>query len=353
MEQNFYEDIDRIDIDWNRLSGKKVLVTGGTGLIGYSFAAYLLHRNEKFGADISVNVMARNEECIKEKFRDFLALPNFTYMCQDVRNRISDEYRADYIIHAASKAEPAYFVKNPLEILDVSYTGTKNVLEYAKNVQADKVIYISSGEVYGISEDENETGMKEDDFLHINALKSRNCYAVGKAMAENLCVCYGEKCNVNVSVARLCHVYGADTLSDESRVIFQFINNVINGEDVVLKSAGLQRRSYCHINDVIKGILYILLYGQGMEAYNVANRKSVTSIRELAELIAGIKGRRVVYGEQNTQEKRGNSNIEFAVLNPEKLERLGYEPTIGLEMGLREVICRKEYNNEKNRNCSM
>lgn len=354
MRQEAFEDIDIINIDWSRLEGKKVLITGGTGLVGYGIARYLLHRNEKFNSGIDVNVMARDESCIREKFSEFLGSPSFTYMCQDIRDTLSDEYKADYIIHAAGKGAPAFFVKNPLEILDVSYTGTKNVLDYAGRVHAEKVVYISSGEVYGILKDTEtkaagsrikEYGMTEDQCANIDILKSRSCYAVGKAMAENLCVCYGEKNDVNVNIARLCHTYGADILADESRVIFQFMRNVLNGEDVVLKSEGLQKRSYCHINDVVKGIMYILLYGSRGEAYNVSNRESVVSIRELAELIAGIKNKRVVYGQQSIEEKSGNSNIEFAVLNSEKLERLGYRPTIGLNEGLKEVIRIRELSN--------
>jgi nucleoside-diphosphate-sugar epimerase len=128
-------------------------------------------------------------------------------------------------------------------------------------------------------------------------------------------------------------------------VYAQFIRNVLRGEDIVMKSTGEQFRSWCYVVDCVSALLYILLKGKSGEAYNIADADSNTSIRELAETIAAIGGRKVVIDLPDTDEKRGFNPVTKSVFSTEKLESLGWKPKNhifeGLEHAIHEIISRR------------
>ncbi len=342
MSNDIYrEDLDyisRSSLPWERLDHRTVLITGATGLIGGLLADTVIYRNEHFGADIRLLLLSRNQERMKERFRDYLDRTYFEYVCQDVSAPFEQIKHADYIIHAASKGDPQSFLNDPVGIMNANYIGTLNVLRLAKKCGAERALLISTGEVYGLVDQVRDTGITESESGYIDVFNPRNCYASSKRAAENLCACFAEQYDVNVGVARLCHTYGGRIMPDENRVVFQFMRNAIAGQDIIMKSEGRQRRSYCYAADAVKGIFYILLNGQNREIYNVANRESVVTIRELAEIVAQNEGRKVVVHSQSRLEQKGNSGIMDAVLDATKLEGLGYHAGYGIQEGIKRAI---------------
>lgn len=239
----------------------------------------------------------------------------------------------DYIIHGASNASPKRYATDPIGTMKANLWGVDNMLNLAKKENA-RFLFISSGEVYG---EGNGVDFTETCSGYIDCLNPRACYPSSKRASETLCISYKEQYNVNVVIARPGHIYGPDTGRDD-RAFAQFLRKAKAGEDILLKSEGFQVRSYCHVTDCVSALLYILLRGVNGEAYNIANRESVYSIREVAEKIARIGGQKVSFSLSSKEESKGYSTIFRAVLDPSKLEHLGWEPQFSLEKGLRQIL---------------
>ncbi len=337
----YLEDLKKIneaDLPWEELENSKILVTGGTGLVGSCLVDALIYRNEYLDAGIGVWVLCRSKERAAQVFGEYLSRPYLHMIYQDVSEPISLEESMDYIIHAASKGDPKSFVSDPMGIMNANLLGMHQILKYAQNRALKKIVYISSGEVYGKLELQESETITESMMGTLDTMNPRNCYGMSKRAAETMCAAAYEQHDMPTAVARLCHTYGPTMMSDENRVIFQFIRNAMDGQDIVMKSAGLQRRSYCYVTDAVKGILAILLKGKTGEAYNVANSSAVVSIRELAECIAELGGSAVVMQEQTTAEQKGNSGIMHAVLDDAKLRKLGNACDYNIANGIARMI---------------
>ena len=213
--------------------------------------------------------------------------------------------------------------------------GTKNLLDYGRTHGMKRFLYVSSGEVYGNGDVEE---WKEDDSGYVDCMTMRSCYPTSKRAAETLCVAYMHQHNVDVVVARPCHTYGPGFTESDTRAFAQFVRNARKHENIILKSKGEQYRSWLYVKDCVSAILTILLNGQNGEAYNVADKKSCITIRELAETIADIGGAKVVFDVPSDIEKQGFSVIRKAVFDTSKLEALGWEPHYLLQDALMETI---------------
>lgn len=316
----------------DNLRNKSILITGASGLICSAFIDLLMRYNIQ-GVTIKIYAVSRNEEYARKRFEPYWENPLFTFICHDVIEPLSLDITLDYIIHGASNASPKRYATDPVGTMKSNLWGVANLLELAKEKKA-RLLYISSGEVYG---EGDCTDFTEIYSGYVNCLSPRACYPSSKRASETLCVSYKEQYGVDVVMARPCHIYGSDIDRDD-RAFAQFLRRVRGGEDVVMKSEGRQVRSYCHVEDCASALLYILLRGLNGNAYNIANRDSVVSIKELAEMIARLGGVHVVLDIPSNQEAKGYSVIQRAVLDPSKLEHLGWRPRISLEEALKHYI---------------
>ena len=303
---------------------KTVLVTGASGLIGSAFVDLLMDLN-KHEAVIQVYAISRNRSYAERRFKAYWNDPLFTYLRHDVLDSLSLNTPIDYIVHGASNASPKRYAEDPVGTMKTNLWGVANLLELARDKQA-RLLYISSGEVYG---EGDGTDFTETYSGYVNPLNPRSCYPSSKRSSETLCVVYKEQFGVDVVIARPCHIYGSDIERDD-RAFAQFLRKAKVKEDIILKSKGQQVRSYCYVADCASALLYILLKGENGEAYNIANRHSVLSIKQLAEMIASAAGTQVVYDLPSEQESKGYSVIQRAVLDPSKLEALGWQPYYSL-----------------------
>jgi nucleoside-diphosphate-sugar epimerase len=151
-------------------------------------------------------------------------------------------------------------------------------------------------------------------------------------------VSYGQEYGLDTRIARLSYIYGGNFQKESSKADVQFLKKALAGEDIVMKSSGLQFRSYCYLQDAVKGILYIMLKGSSGEAYNVANPKTNVTIREFAEILAKCAGVKVMFEHPEDVESKGYSKLGKEVLNPEKLEKLGYRASVGLEEAFGRIL---------------
>lgn len=338
LYQEDLKDIINRGLPWEQMAGRSVLITGGTGLVGSGVTDTLIYYNEYIAKcseqKIQIWVLSRNEKTAQERFSYVWDKEYFHYLPQDIKEAISIMEPIHYIVHAASKGDPKSMMADPVGIIDANVIGTKQVLEFARKQNNCKIVFVSSGEVYGILDSVDKDGICETDCGKMDTLNPRNCYGTAKRMGENLCASYAQEYDTGVTIARLSHTYGPTAMADESRVIFQFLKKAMSGEDIVMKSAGTQIRSWTYLSDAVCGILTILLKGERGQAYNIANNESACSIRELADIIAECAGVKVRLEIPSDTEKEQSSNIEYAVLNSRKLDALG----CGMQMDIKKGI---------------
>lgn len=318
---SYFDDIQAVtmlDLPWEKLSGCNILITGATGLIGSCLVDILMARSQR---DYHVYASGRNEKIAIRRFANFLNDQYFHFLKYDVLSPMKPGEEFQYIIHAASNASPNFFTSKPVEVIKANIIGVCNLMDYGLEHNLRRFLYISSGEVYG----EGDGSVFEEDYSgYVNPLCPRSCYPSGKRAAETLCVSYGVEYGIETVIARPCHTYGPHFLESDNRVYAQFIRNVLSGEDIILKSTGEQFRSWCYVVDCASALIYILLKGESGQAYNIADDSSNITIRALAELVAGISGRKVVVELPSEEEKAGFNLVKRSIFATNKIQSLGW-----------------------------
>jgi len=316
-----------------RFNGKSVLITGATGLIGSFMVDTLAWLNETEGAGIRIYAAGRSEEGVIARFGDMTDEPYFYFVQYDARRPVKFDFTPDYVFHAACSAHPMAYATDPVGIMQANLIGTMQLLEYLRGLPDAGLVFLSTGETYGENPDLPD-GFSETSHGYVDPMNPRSCYPESKRGAETLCASYAAQYGVNARVARLCHVYGPTITRDNSRADAQFLRKALAGEDIVMKSTGSQVRSFCYVADAVDALFTIMLDGENGNAYNVANRNSVASIREYAEVLANAGKVNLAFDLPPEAEKAGYSKITRAVLNPAKLEAMGWQPEYSLEKGL-------------------
>lgn len=313
-----------------------VLITGATGLIGSCMIDTLLLANNQLGSEYTIYALGRNRSKLEARFAYALNNANLHFVVQDICEPLDETILTDYIIHAASNADPRSYSLYPAETLLTNVYGAANVLNYVKSHLKTRVLFTSTFETYGRIE--HSEAYKENEYGLIDFNMVRSCYPESKRCAEILFRCYEQEYGVNYSIARLCSIYGPTMDASDSKAHAQFIRNALNNEDIVLKSEGKPRRTYCSVFDTISGMFTILFKGKSGEAYNVATDKSVVSIAEVAQTVAGICGKRVIFDLPDEIEKRGFSVPQNSILDSRKLTELGWEAKYTLQEGMELTI---------------
>ena len=331
----FSDDIQQVFKDplpWKKLSGTNILITGATGLIGSTLVEVLMSNPRR---DYCVYASGRNEERARKRFESYLSMPSFSFLEYDVMQPLKSDIQFDYIVHAASNASPNAFSKNPVEIIKANIIGVSNLIEYGLEHGMKRFLYVSSGEVYG----EGDGRVISEEYSgYVDCLNPRSCYPSSKRASETLCASYASEYGVDVVIARPCHIFGPYFTEKDNRVYAQFIRNILHGEDIVMKSSGEQMRSWCYVIDCVSALLYVLLKGISGEAYNIADSKSVLTIRQLAEMMARIGNCKVVIEKPSETEKRTFNPVTKSVYSVNKLEGLGWNVSGSMEDKMMKTI---------------
>ncbi len=308
----------------------KALVTGAYGLIGSAIVDTLIA--EKLSCEIIV--AGRDVRSLSKRFPR-----NVSYVQYDAQKQVTFDFSVDVIVHAASPASPELFVQKPVETIVANVFGVKELLEYARRVKAKKVVYVSSSEVYGKAAPRKD-GFREDDYGFVDVLDVRSSYPMGKRAAETLCVCYAKEYGVDVSIVRPGHIYGPTASPKDHRVSSAFAWQAARGEPIVMKSAGTSLRSYTHCDDCASAVMTVVEKGQPGEAYNIANRAGVCTIRQMAEIMADEGGVELRFENATEADAVAFNPMDNSCLDPTKLESLGWSGKIGYEDGFRQTVRR-------------
>lgn len=328
-ELNFFLSLTNL----SPLMNKSIMITGASGLIGSYTVDVLMRANETKNNQTQVYAIVRNMEKAMERFNQYAKHHLFHLIEQDVSAPNSFNFPVDYIIHAASGANPRSFNQDPIGTIKTNIEGTLYLLDYAEKFKTSKFLFISSSEVYG-EPIVPGTKYKESSMGIVDQMKPRACYPESKRMAENICVNYMKQYGVNICIARVGFAYGPTFTTLDDRVVPQFLREALNGKDIILQSSGALVRSYIYIFDVVSGLFKILFEGQNGEAYNIANCNSNVSILEIAERISEVAGVNLVFDLPIAEKDKGYAPFSESLLDATKLESLGWKAIFDIKSGV-------------------
>lgn len=328
-------------VAWEQVSdivprNSSILIIGANGLIASDLVDTLMYFNKEYAINNRIIALCRNKERAQKRFTSFLDCPLFELEIQDIREFRMEQY-VDYIVHAASNAHPRAYAMRPIETMQTNLLGTMRILNYASSEQCKKVVYVSTSEIYGEVPDGMDR-FQETEFGCINTLNPRSCYSESKRCAETLCACYAKERGVDISVVRPGYVYGRQITEENSRADAQFLRRVLAKENIIMKSKGEQKRSYCYVMDAVTALLYVMVRGKTGEAYNIANSNSEATIKQFAETMAQIGDVSVEFDLPSEEERSGYSVIKNSLLDDGKLKKLGWKASYDLKQGLTAAI---------------
>lgn len=316
-------------IDFSELLGKKILITGASGLVGTYLLAGLKSLADKNPGKIKTFAIMQNPPLPFQKFllnykgAKILKnnLTNYAF-CQKLP-------RVDYIIHAAGYAQPSLFLKNPAETLHINTATTLMLFE--KLSPNGKFLFVSSSEVYsGLP----NPPYKETDIGTTNTNHPRACYIEGKRCGEAICNAHRAK-GVNVKSARLSLVYGPGTRPHDTRVLNSFIEKALINRKITLLDQGTAKRTYCYVADAAEMIWHILL--RGKETLYNAGGFSKTTIGELAQKIGAHFDIPVIFPE-NSNESLAGAPEDVSLDMTKVKNEFGKTDYVSLSDGLKKTI---------------
>jgi len=349
----FREDMEYIAnasfLPWEALKGKNILITGGTGLLGFNLISALSYAALYREIPLRILALIRDEERAKIRFQELLkaGAPLF-FLHGDLTNIPHIEENVDYIIHGASPTASRYFAEYPVETIRENLTGAISLLETAREKQIQSFLFLSSMEVYGALRRREKVDEAHESF--VNTMQPRSSYPEVKRMIEALCCSYTAEYAVPAKVIRLTQTFGAGVHQNDNRVFAQFMRSALRGEDIVLKTQGGTEHAYLYTADAVTAILSILLCGKSGEAYNAANEATYCSIREMAKCVARLPCIQDQYGSSVRVVIHEDEN-SAAVYPPElymnldtkKIQTLGWQPRWDLQDMYERMIATCDY----------
>lgn len=331
------ESCAKADIDWEKLDNKTILISGSTGLVGKYLILSLLARNRIFDLHTHIVALSRNKEKFYRRFENCSGIESVEFLEHDVQQPIAYGGYIDYILHMASNTHPRLYASKPIETEMANILGTLHLLNLAASKPGCRFVFTSSTDIYGDNRSV-KAFLKETDCGYIDCNTLRAGYIEGKRASEALCNAYREEKGVDFVIARLCRLYGPTMQRPDSRAISQFIDKAVCRENIVLMSEGKQTFSHLYVYDAVTALLCIMMNGEPGNAYNVADRDQVPSLRELAQKLADIAGTKVVFDLPDELTSKGASTFQDVRLDPSKLYALGWRPAVTLDEGLQHTV---------------
>jgi len=300
----------------------RTIVTGGAGFLGSHLCDLLLSKGHEL---ICIdNLVTGNTNNI-----DHIDSDRFTYLKHDVTKPIYFGDKIDYIFHLASPASPIDYLDLPIQTLKVGALGTYNMLGLAKE-QGARFLLASTSEVYG---DPLVNPQSETYWGNVNPIGPRGVYDEAKRYAEAITMAYHRYHGINTRIVRIFNTYGPRMRAGDGRVVPNFINQALRGEDITVYGDGNQTRSFCYVSDLINGI-YRLMMSDCAEPVNIGNPDEM-SVLEFAERVIEVigSGSQIVFEELPLDDPK----VRRPDIGKAK-DVLGWEPEVGLVEGLEVTV---------------
>ena len=304
-------------------SSKRILVTGGAGFLGSHLCEKLLDE----GHDV---ICADNfYSATKQNILHLLGRPNFELIRHDITFSLYVE--VDEIYNLACPASPVHYQHDPVQTTKTCVHGSINMLGLAKRLKC-KIFQASTSEVYG---DPTIHPQTEEYWGNVNPTGIRSCYDEGKRCAETLFFDYWRQHNLEIKVARIFNTYGPRMLTNDGRVVSNFIVQALKGEDITIYGDGSQTRSFCYVDDMVDAFMRLMNTEPEITGpINLGNPSEFT-ILELAEKVITLTNSSSKIQHlplPSDDPKQRQPDISQAK------EKLKWEPTIKLGAGLKHTI---------------
>ena len=299
----------------------RIVVSGGAGFIGSHLCDQLLEQgHEVVAVDNLFTGTKRNIEKL-------LSHPRFDFIRHDVTQPIWIE--CDEVYHLACPASPVHYQFNPIKTIKTNVTGTINMLGVAKRTKS-KFLLASTSEVYG---DPLEHPQKETYWGNVNPIGPRSCYDEGKRVAETLTVNYREG-GVNAKIVRIFNTYGPRMLFNDGRVVSNFIVQALKGESITVYGEGNQTRSFCFVDDLVRGIQATMNAPEFSGPVNLGNPNEMTILDLAKKVIEMTESRSKIIHQPLPKDDPTRRKPDITVAK----SKLAWEPRIQLEEGLARTI---------------
>lgn len=306
---------------------KECLVTGGAGFIGSHLCDLLIEKGYKV---ICLDNLLTGS---KKNIEHLLSSPNFEFIEADITKPVNLlSSGIDFVFHLASPASPIDYQNYSEETLLTNSLGTLNILELAKKTGA-KVLIASTSEVYG---DPLEHPQKETYLGNVNTFGPRSCYDESKRYAEAATYVYLRKYNIDARIIRIFNTYGPKMQKDDGRVVSNFINESLLGENLNIDGDGSQTRSFCYVSDMVDGICKAMFSDNTKgEIFNLGNPDEYT-VKELADKIVKLTNSESEIKYSGTFREDDPMRRQPDITKAKRV--LGWEPKVELEEGLQKTI---------------
>jgi UDP-glucuronate decarboxylase len=321
----------------HELAGKTVILAGARGFLGTHFTELFALLNERVLRK-PVTLLALDNLLTSRDSADAIpASPHMRFLEHDVTRPLDWDGPLDYVIHAAGVASPFFYRAYPLETLEVSFAGTRNLLELATRTRA-RLTYFSSSEIYG-DPDPRHVPTAESYRGYVASRGPRACYDEGKRVGETLAYVFHERFGTAATTVRPFNVYGPGMAERDYRVLPNFANRIKGGKPLNVYGSGTQTRTFCYVADALTGFMLTVLRGTPGEVYNIGNPVPEVSMLDLVQRMEAVLGRRLEYNVIEypdtypaDEPMRRCPDIRKARL------QLGYDPAVDLDEGLRRFL---------------
>jgi len=301
----------------------RIVVLGASGFLGSHLCDYLIARgDEVVGIDDLSSSTGANLRALESESR-------FTFVKGDITQDIAVDGEVDAVLNFASPASPPRYLEMPIHTLRTGSQGTENALQFALERNA-RFIMASTSEVYG---DPTVTPQPETYWGNVNSIGERSCYDEAKRYAEALCMAYKRQHDVDLGIVRIFNTYGPRLDPNDGRVVSNFVCQAIQGQDLTVYGDGSQTRSFCFVDDEIRGII-ALLDSDECGPINIGNPVEFTML-ELAEIVLELTGSssKVVHRPLPSDDP-----MQRCPDITKAKELLGWEPKVNLREGLAHTI---------------
>jgi len=302
---------------------RRVLISGGAGFLGSHLCERLLEQGCQVLCVDNFFTGARHH------IEHLLDHKSFEVMRHDVTFPLFVE--VDEIFNLACPASPLHYQRDPVQTTKTSVIGAINMLGLAKRLKI-RILQASTSEVYG---DPTEHPQSESYWGYVNPIGARSCYDEGKRCAETLFFDYWRQHRLPIKVVRIFNTYGPRTHPNDGRVVSSFIVQALRNEDITVFGQGEQTRSFCYVDDMIRGFIRMMETGPEITGPINLGNPTELSVRELAEVILDLTGSRsrIVHRPLPLDDPhRRRPDISEAD------RRLGWRPEISLREGLAKTI---------------
>jgi UDP-glucuronate decarboxylase len=355
LEQLLNADLETLCLDLDQelgtIAGRRLLITGGGGFLGYYLVQAALHWNRTRAARgiIDVTVYDNYMRGVPAWLEALRGDKHLSLVKHDMIKPLPrDMGHFDFIIHAAGIASPIYYRKKPLECIDANINGLRNLLEYAVAERdagrpLQGFLFYSSSEIYG---DPSPDAVPTPETYRglVSCTGPRACYDESKRFGETLCVVFAQQERLPVRIARPFNNYGPGLKITDGRVLPDFARNVLAGEDIVMLSDGSPKRTFCYATDAITGYYKVLVRGHDGEAYNVGIDGPEISMADLAHIVQrhardlfGYQGKVVLGKAAQSDYLIDNPNRRCPVIDKARAH-LGFNPRVLPEDGVRRSL---------------